>query len=235
MSFPHIPNRHRLLLSLPLLLALVAGSLIGSNAGSLGGWGTLFILVGAAAVVALLYLSLSLREWRKPFLARDLHPLLWGVSFESPDQRVSPLEVETALRGRLSEWAEALSDAEEATVLFHRSSHADYDIRIVNEDGQEADRWVCLIQAKARPVHSTLQHLAKAKEREDAQEAVLLTVPICWQELDASGLLKAAEKLKVQIAPFEALDQIPHGRHPTIEVYVEAAPPGAEARVFAQR
>jgi hypothetical protein len=231
MSHHRTLNRIGLARWLPLLPVALGTLLIGANAGDLGGWLVLVLLIGTAAISTLTFLLLSLRQWRRPFTMADLGPL-FGYSFASAgnlDEKVSPLEVELALRDRLGEWARELSKSEAATVLFHRSRHADYDLRIVSEDGEETERWVCLIQAKARPLDSTIRHLARVKEREDAQDAVLVTVPL-WAVEEAHRLRKAAEAAGVQVASLEELDRLLHGTHPTVEVYVETPPP-AEARV----
>jgi hypothetical protein len=231
----HRRDLRSLLFALPLIALL--GALIAANADSLGGWGTLAALVLAAAVLAAAGLAVRVREWRRPFTWKDLESevVREGLDPAKLETGVSPLEVESALRRLMASWARELDHSDSATVLIHPHLHTDYDARVVDHDGDEQDVRVYLLQAKARPVPSTLRHFAKTMAREDASEAVMITTLSSFQKAYSCEIGEMAEGLGIRLISVGALHDLVHGGNPTVEIYVEGEPPSAEAPVLITR
>lgn len=205
----------------------------------LDGWLVLLGLVGALGGLCTGVLAFRLVQWGRPIAAEELavdRRLLKELMREGGNDKFSPRQVERAMRRILAARAQELQDHHEADVLFHERAHADFDIRLVEHDGEGTRTRVRLLQAKARPVPSTVRHLAAVAEREDADEAILLTTFEVFDQfiMDRKRFLHLAEPTPLKVVDIENLPAILRGKSQTLEVYLENEPPaGSPASVVA--
>ena len=202
---------------------------------SWGGWGVLGGLALAIVAVAAGIVLTKLLRWARPISLDDLEAdalVSRQLARESGASDFTPRQVERAMRALLASRAVEWQEKHEAEVVFHDRGHTDFDVRIVEHDGEGARIRVCLLQVKARPVPSTFRHLAAVADREDANDAIVVTTYRATQEALADGgsFIRYGLELKVRLLPIDLLPSVFGGTSQTVEVYLDHEPP-ADSRV----